>query len=48
MHLQNSECLANLTDKEAVDERLQKTIEYLKTPQMVVIINTERVDLSKY
>jgi len=47
MHLQNSECLADLKDKKAMAERLQKTKEYLKTPHMLVIVNTERIDISK-
>jgi hypothetical protein len=47
-HLQKTECLVDLKDKKALKRRLKKTKKYLRQPHMVVITNTERIDVTKY
>ena len=47
-HLNSTECLVDLTNKTAIEEKRQKTIKYLAQPHVTMIYNTERINIMDF
>jgi hypothetical protein len=44
----NSECLVRNSTRPAYKEKLGEIIDYLGTPELLFVYNTERLDLKKF
>jgi hypothetical protein len=45
-HLKDEKCIADYSDPKKLKEKLQESIEYLGRPQIYIVSNHERLDLS--